>query len=319
MRLDNMLILVLMSTICVTVCISTLIVLAQSASPTPQPVISLPAHMTEGPVPGAIICGYVFDEDGKPIPNVPVTLWQDDHRWAPDKYELAGGTDNPHMTNIPHEVTSNMFYEGSFIFGSIYPGEYTLTAEEAGYKSGPVIIRVVNETMMDTILGNMIYIMANVTINGYHVPKFTQEQLSYNGAIAGTIRGTSGSNVTQANVSLWEDGQMVDMPGNPQASSATNFSGRTVDYAFDHLAPGHYTILVQYYRYDNYTDTSSVDVGNETVMADIISRQVMPSTPTPISTPDASSTPEAKPTPALSGFFTFLVISFIIYCIGNKK
>jgi hypothetical protein len=307
-------------------CLSSLTVFAQSLNVTVQPGVSFPAHLTQGSVPTAYVTGYVFDEAGNPVPSATVTLRQDGNIWQVGKFMYCNGT-NPMVTNIYSPATSGVITEGSFAFGLLFPGEYTMTAEKDGYKSSSVSFRVGEDTMSPNQLSATSHeIQVNITLAGYRVPTFTPEQRSYTGAIAGTIRDRSGGATSVANVSLWKDGHMVDAPDNPQASTVLNVSGRAANYAFEHLAPGHYTILVEYYGFD-WNDSISVDVGTDTVMADIVSSYMgfpHPSIPpglwaSPTIDPSASPSTGPKATSALPGLATLIVIGLVTYYLVNKK
>jgi len=112
---------------------------------------------------------------------------------------------------------------------------------------------------------------------------------------------------------------MVDAPDNPQASTVLNISGRYVNYAFEHVAPGHYTVLAELDFGIN--ETISVDVGTDTVMADIVSSYGFPH---PTTLPDLNASPTndpspAQPTPALPGLITLLAVGFMLYYLANKN
>jgi hypothetical protein len=308
------------------VCLLSMVAFAQMPNMTVQPGVSIPAHLTEGSVPTTYVTGYVFDEAGNPVPSAIVTLRQDGNLWQAGKFMYDDGA-NPITTNIYSPAASGVLTEGSFSFGLLFPGEYTLTAEKGGYKSSSVSFRVGEDTMSPNQLSATLHeAYVNITLTGYHVPTFTPEQRSYTGAIAGTIRDRTGGGTSDANVSLWKDGHMVDAPDNPQALTVLNISGRYVNYAFEHLAPGHYMVLVEYYGVD-WNDTISVDIGTDMVMADIVSSYYgfnHPSIPpnlyaSPTIDPSASPSMGPKPTPALPGLISLLVVGFVIYYLANKK
>ena len=167
-------------------------VLAQSPIATIQPLVSLPPDLTAGPVQGGHVIGYVFDADGNPVPGATVTLWQDGQIWNTTNI-IWGFCTNPQTTNIYNQVTDGYLTEGALNFGLLYPGEYSLTAEKEGYSGKSASFHIGNETMRKTILDTMPpATVMNITLSNYHVPTFTPEQLSYMGAIAGTIRGGNG-------------------------------------------------------------------------------------------------------------------------------
>lgn len=317
LRINNYVILfILICTGCLGVCLPLITVCAQSSDATLQPVVSLPPRMTEGPVPGGVISGYVLDEDGKPVSRAVVTLWQNGQIWQPLNYALNACV-NPQETNIAYSNKYGYLKEGSFEFGLLYPGEYTLTVEKDGYKDGSANIHIGNDTMRQTILDpGPPATIVNITLSGYYVPTLTPEQLAYNGSIAGTLRSAYGPGVEDVNVSLWQDGRMINRPDNPQSSLQRNFSGKSVDYLFEHVAPGRYTVRAEYIYPLPYNDTVSVDVGTDAATADIILSHVVPTRPS--TAPTQVATP-SKPTPALPGLVVLLVIGFVIYYKANKK
>lgn len=305
-------------------------VLAQSSNVTIQPGVSIPAHLLEGPVPGAYITGYIFDEDGHTVSGATVSLWQDGQMWQIGNYQYPS-SDNPQKTDPA--------YSGKgFVFGYVYPGDYTLTAEKDGYEGGPVSVHVGNETLSPNQLESVTHpIMMNITLSGYHVPTLTPGQQSYAGAITGNLMTASGMKVTGINMSLWQDGQMVKRPDNPQSSFERNFSGANVEYLFDHLAPGHYTVMAEYSAGGEYNDTVTLDVGTSPMRVDIVLSQlfgrpynfpVNSFTPTVVeftaSSPSATVLPstalasEPRPTPALPWISVLLIIG-ITACFMYEK
>ncbi|HMK46603.1 MAG TPA: hypothetical protein VK436_08255 [Methanocella sp.] len=158
---------------------------------------------------------------------------------------------------------------------------------------------------------------------------------NHTGAIAGTLRTAFGYEVSGINVSLWQDGKMVDRPDNPQSSSQRNLSKTSVDYIFDHLAPGHYIVMAEYFEGGDYNDSVTVDVSSEPMRADILLSNIwsrpygfpdVTFTPTvgkllasPSLTPaarEASNTSESVQSPALSGIIVLAI--FIILVMYEK-
>lgn len=292
----------------------------QSPSATIQPGVSLPAYIWEGPVPGGYITGYVLDMDGTPVPGATVTLLQDGQLWNPGKYSCFAPYPygvNPQTTRIAYHDTEGFLQEGSFLFGLPVQDEYTLMAEKDG-GNGSVKVYVAGDTKVIT---------ANITLNGYHQPTYSPEQLSYTGVVAGEIRGNQGY-PAGANVSLWRDGQMVKMPGNPQYTLERNYSSQRVDYLFEHLAPGNYTVMAEYWNGCNYSETMSINVGTRPMRADMVlpRTKILPYgfteinfTPTigEFQTPTAQKS-EPKPMPDLSWSIVILVVGLIAYLIHKK-
>jgi hypothetical protein len=295
---------------------------AQSPIASSQPSVSLPAYIWEGPVPGGYITGYVLDMDGNPVPGSTVSLLQDGQLWKPDKYSYPPYPNgvNPQTTRIAYHDTEGFLQEGSFIFGLPIPDAYTLAAEKDG-SNGSVIVHVGRDTRVITV---------NITLSGYHQTTYSPEQLSYTGAVAGEIRGNQGY-PAGANVSLWQDGRIVKTLNNPQYTLERNYSGQRVDYLFEHLAPGSYTVMAEYWNgYNNSSETVSISVGTRPIRADMVlpRTKLMPYgfpgisfTPTigEFSAPSVSATAlpstmvasESRPTPALPWIVVFLVIGFV--------
>lgn len=321
---------IIISILATVIYVSSIILSAQSQEATVPPV-SVPPSLTEGPVPGGLIRGIVSDENGNLVSGATVTLWQNGEMWQHGEYEFVPG-DNPKTTNIANNN------EGSYVFGFVYPGQYTVTAEKDGYR-GSASVFVGNETMHQTVVESgdpADIVMANITLVGYYMPTLSPEQLSRTGAIMGTIRsaGTTSVRVADVNVSLWQNGQMVIMPDNPQASSSRDFSGKSVDYLFEHLAPGQYQVRAEYSipPPESYNDTVAVDLGYGTVTADIVLSHVYShpilSTPSPTPPPDTipvtsgspsqpSTTTEPKPIPAIPGMLVLSVI-VLVTCFMHR-
>jgi hypothetical protein len=162
----------------------------------------------------------------------------------------------------------------------------------------------------------------NVTLKGYHVPTLTPDQLTYTGAIAGEIRTYHGFYTEGVNVSLWRDERIVELPDNPQFSLGRNYSGQKIDYLFEHLAPGRYTVRAIGYDSD---ENVSVDVGDRTMRADIVMSQFFHQ---PAGVPDISFYPTvgdfsvsstSKPTTDLPAIIVLFVIGIIAYFMLKNK
>jgi hypothetical protein len=285
------------------ICVSFHPVLAQSSGATMQAEPSLPTHLTN--VPSAYIVGYSLDEDGKPVSMANVSLWQDSQLWSTERVLVP--SNNPQTTRVAYTNESGTLgdlKEGGFLFGFVAPGNYTLTAEKDGYKNSSVNVHVGEETISPNQLESVAHAVAiNITLDGYHVPTLTSSQLANTGAIIGKISSQFGYG--SGNVSLWQDGQLVTLPDNPQMSFRRSYAGKGVDYVFEHLPPGHYTVKVLYHAGPtDQEDAIPVDVGTGIVTADIMLTHMIPL---------------PRPTPALPGLVTLLMIGLVTYYLLNKK
>ena len=319
------LVILLMILICIIlgICLSLITVLAQSPGATIQPGVALPAYIWKGPVPGGYITGYVLDTDGNPVPDATVSLLQDGQLWNPGKYSCFAPYPNgvnPQTTRIAYHDTEGFLQEGSFLFGLPVEDEYNLTAEKDG-SNGSVRVYIGGDTQVMTV---------NITLSGYHQPTYPPAQLSYTGAVAGEIRGNQGY-PAGANISLWQDGQMVKMPYNPQYTLERNYSGQRVDYLFEHLAPGNYTVMAEYWNGYNYSENISIRLGTHPIKADMVlpRTKMIPYGWTEISftptigefpAPGANSTTlGSKPAPALPWFIVLIVIGSVACTLLRKN
>lgn len=311
-------------------CLAFVPLTVQSQEPSPIPTID-PSSLPKLPqMAGSIVRGFVLDEAGNPVPDAVVTLWQDGKIWQHGKM-IVTKADNPQMSHIFNDEPYPQEYSltGLFWYGLVGPGQYVLTAEKDGYKGSAAV--TVGNDMINNAFGGSFYavkVMANVTLDGYHVPVLIPEQLSYTGAISGTIVGKYGVRMSGANVSLWRDGQIVKMPKNPQANHIRNVSGREVDYVFEHLAPGRYQVMVEYAAPHVQNESVSVDVGDNATTADIVLMELYLSPPTIIPTPSASpdpvSGPSTSPAPAPSPGIFALALStgmavILVYCRRKRQ
>jgi hypothetical protein len=288
---------------CICFYLSSIQVQALSLNATAEPLVSIPAYLTD--VPRAYITGYVLDEDGKPVPHATVSLWQDNQLWR-TKY-LYVPSDNPQTTRISYtnESDLNYLHEGAFLFGYTYPGEYTLIAEVEGYKSSLAKVNVGNETLSPNQLESApCPIYMNITLSGYHVPTIKPDQQANSGVIIGSLRSKYGYGGGGKNVSLWQDGRIVEMPDNPQSSFQRNYSGKEVDYVFEHLAPGQYMVMVEYYAGTKYNETAYIDVDTNITTADIMITH---------------EPPPPMPSPTLPGLVVLFIIMIVAYYATKKK
>lgn len=58
-----------------------------------------------------------------------------------------------------------------------------------------------------------------------------------------------------------------------------DLTGSKIDFLFDHLAPGRYTVVFECRGLENETKNVTVDVAGHTVMADIVLSNLIPAVP----------------------------------------
>lgn len=243
-------------------------------------------------VPYDVIPGQVLDEYGSPVPNATVTLWQDGRLWQPNESIFPGIT-NPQTTEIEGDKA------GAFLFGMLYPGNYTLTVEKYGYEAS-ASVNISNTTVHSPYT-------TNIVIDDFDAA-LSQEQVSYHGGITGIVWDRKSEiMVRNASVSLWQNGQMVKITRNPQIVPGGY-------YMFKHLAPGQYEVKAEKPNLSGelITENRTVYVSSGNVTADIVMRYLVfsslpPMTPTPVPssatpspTPTATPTQAATPVPSLS-------------------
>jgi hypothetical protein len=305
--------------IVVLICWSVLLpafVLAQSQTATAIPTIDPATIPTIPPMAGSVVRGFVLDSIGNPIPNAVVTLWHDGKIWQHGKM-IYTKADNPQTSYIYSDEPHPQEYAltGLFWYGLVEPGLYTLTAEKDGYK-GSAIVSVGNELINNSFEGfSAPKIMVNVTLEGYHEPVLTQEQLSYTGAIAGTLQTYWGYGVIGVNMSVWQNGQLVTMPKNPRASHRQDFNGSKIDFLFEHLAPGQYMVVAEYSSPNTNFENVTVNVTDRVEVIDIVLSKMLNSiTTTPSPSPSSTANPTAsitpKSTPSLE--ITLVILSICV-------
>lgn len=311
---------------CFSISFSPILALAQSSSVSP-PTVSLPAYIYEGPIPGGYIIGYVLDEDGNPVPEATVSLLLDGQLWDPEKYNYPESDRNPQLTRVAYYNTDELLHEGGFLFGLPMPDNYTLEAEKGGYK-GSAVVHVPRELLYkDTTVPFSKVITVNITLKGLLQATFSPEQLAYTGAVVGNITNLRRYHTEIRNISLLQDGRLVPLPNNPQDARQRHYAGQTVNYIFEHLAPGHYTVIVEYDTFHPmgppmYNDTVTADVSTGTTTANLELSHVAhdppePIIPTPVDIP--IPTEKAEPSPALAWWVAPLVIVTMTYVILRKR
>jgi hypothetical protein len=214
--------------------------------------------------------------------------------------------DNPQTSYIYNDETYPQEYAltGLFWYGLVEPGQYLLTAEKDGYKSS-IAVSVGNDMINTSFSGfSAPKIMVNVTLEGYRVPTLTQEQLSYTGGITGTLKTYWGYGAGGVNMSVWQNGQLVRMPKNPQASYGRNLNGSKIDFLFEHLAPGQYLVVAEYRSPDINTENATVNVTDHTEIVDMVLSKILNRVAT-------TPSPPPSPSPSTTGLDTLLVLSSI--------
>lgn len=289
-------------------CGTTLSVLAESID-TSADNTQLPASLS-GPVYATVITGYVVDENGNGVSNAVVTLLQNGGKWQfAGKIHYAPRSDeNPQISGIDHP--------GSFTFGEVVSGNYTVTAEKDGftgskdfYVSSDTGKKITHEPLRFSETA------VNVSLKGYKVPVFNSTQISYTGAITGSVYdGSHGLRV--ANVTLWQSGQMLKVPKNPQRSLPGT-------YQFEHIPPGQYEVRAEACDVaGNWHNSSiSVTVVDTPVQADVVlstmaGSQLPPNTPTPAPSPDNTSEQPDSTTPFPETGDVLLAITIAALIVG---
>ncbi len=263
------------------------------------------------PVSGGVVKGFVLDEDGNPVSNAVVTLWQDGHIWMEGK-RLSGCT-NPQRT-WPYD-DEGIYYQrsdGEFSFVFVNQGSFIVTAEKEGYKAS-AIVYVTNDPSNSTF-NDTLSPPVTLTLDSYHIPSFSPEQLSYTGAVAGTLRNDMGVRLGSVNVSLWQDGKMIVMPGNPQLPQLRNVSGQEVDYLFEHLAPGQYQVIAEYWWGGKYNESVMVNVDDRLEIVNIpLSQFYAHPLITPTLSPVSSPAPAAMPSWSMAMILSSIAIALLVY------
>ncbi|MGA9139910.1 MAG: carboxypeptidase-like regulatory domain-containing protein [Methanocella sp.] len=226
--------------------------MAQSSEPAATPTI-VPWYLQTPDYSGGAIGGTVLDEDGKAVSSAVVTLWLDGKQWQHNpKLAYYASSVNP--------CTSGIYGNnpGSYSFSPVEQGNYSITADKDGFHGSATVI-IDNATINVTST-------VNIILQGYRIPVPSQEQLSYTGGIAGTLRTVQEYRM-EGNVSLWRDGELVALPENPQWTITRYYQGREISFLFEHLAPGQYEVIAT--SREDYTDRVTINVTDHIEYVDI--------------------------------------------------
>lgn len=286
------------------------VVNAQSPSLTPVPPFGAPGG---GSLVSGSIAGKVLDADGNPVSNAVVTLWE-------DGVIAHTGSNNPIISELYSNegATDEQFAEGRYQFFGVYPGNYTLMAEKDGQKSS-TSISVNNETVHRTfeeLNGSNDTISVNLVLKNYHVPVLTPEHMSYMGEITGTIYDQNSVTIPSANVSLWQNGELLIIPKNPQYA----YSNGT--YRFEHIAPGQYQLTAE--EEGHVSSPATVTIADTMIKVNITIADYawlppgwLPPGP-PMTTNVTLVSDRPKPTPA-AGILTLLLFLIVAVAYVRKS
>lgn len=287
--------------------------------------------------PDGYIAGYVLNEEGRPVEGAMVSLLQNGQLWSPDKYGFFPGmsnyqTRNPDWTRRGYEDDEGFVKAGGFLFSLPISDAYTIVAEKDGYTGSATVIVGPEIRNTSDLVARIITV--NITLTGYHKQSlYSSKKLSYTGAIVGDIWDASGGK-TAARISLYQDGQLMDEPYNPQFAFGRNGSSKHIDYRFLHLAPGPYTVNVDSPQGNG---TVSVNVGTDIMRADVVvskddspkyvPRQGFMPTVGPYFATDIKSattspspdTSDAEPSPALAWWATAVVMVTMTYILLRRR
>jgi hypothetical protein len=317
-------------------CFISLTALAQSpATPSPSPfpdnTYIVPGTAPTS-VPGTMIEGLVLDQDGNPVPNATVTLLLDGEKWHKYPFAYGRGGTNPQATFIYDDNSGSAEGAGVYYFGYVDPGNYTVVAAKDGYKGFATV-----NASKDSLMGAY---TVNVILDGYHERSFSTKELALTGGITGVIQANDsaeqGRILSHVYVTLWQDGQLVDTPKNPQNSGNGMITQTTGNYLFEHLAPGYYDVMVETIDLAgvNHNMTKSTTVGRNVVnvsflltgMIFLTNPSLLPPTATPgpamvisespLPTQTRSGTP--APFPGLTIILTALGIA-ALFVYRHKK
>lgn len=279
--------------------------LSQSETVHPTLPVAVPVNVYSGVV-GCDVNGYVLDTYGNPVSNAVVTVRQNGHILNPSGGEINGYPDPSGIYS--YGVRGDVGYFDFIVYSK---GHYMVTAEIDGYNSS------IDVLVKDITFGNSV--SENITMNGYHTPILTKDQLAYTGTITGVVLDRDGVLLPVTNVSLWKDGRLVRIPNNPQYSAG----GKDRDeFIFEHVPPGHYELLADVTNRLGGVEGRSVDVYDRTITANITMHNYTYFVMGPVTTsiPDQVIPRDApKPTPFTSNLFVLSYIVTAVMIYGYRK
>jgi len=177
------------------------------------------------------------------------------------------------------------------------------------------------------IISFMLYALLLLIADVYAV----QPSIEYSGVITGSVFDEYHVDIPNANVTLWQNGSVVDTQDNPQQANHGNVTARlwmdnktypyvTSLYRFDSLAPGEYQVTAEmegHIASTNVTLDNNIVVVNLTISDYFGTMYDFPGPTALVTAKQTSTTP--NPTPAISALITILMICIVAYYIGNKK
>lgn len=190
-------------------------------TPTPTPNITYPQYLT----------GFVVDDLGHSVPGANVTLWQNG--------QMLNYSGNPQESGDGLTAPLGVY---TFVISqdSLQPGTYQIIAIAGSYLGS------INVDYNGTTVSKNITLLGFVYVPG---PTATPTPAAaYPQYLTGLVLDCNGKSVPYANVTLWQNGQLVSSPNNPQLSSAGGTSALGL-YNFtinqDTLQAGEYRIMAE--------------------------------------------------------------------------
>lgn len=166
--------------------------------------------------------------------------------------------------------------------------------------SQPVAMAIlISSILLLLLFSSITAITQSQTPTGYAV-SIPPEQLIFNGSVEGNLWDLTGRLIQGVNVSIWQDGQMVNTADNPQLVDKK--------YRFDHLAPGMYKVEADVVHGGACPGNTSVIVNDSTVIADIRIPIALPAPPIPTDPPSSHPTTTAKPSVTPTPFPGMIIV-----------